>query len=152
MRERPSSRLIVIAPDDTALLFYFTLPDLDGEKRRYWSTPGGGVKPGETYPAAARRELFEETGFDVDVGGEVERRIAEFSLPDGTMVMADERYFLARVGHKRFDSAKHSAHEQIAMTSHRWWSVDDLRNTDEQFFPENFADMVEAHLEGEVTV
>ena len=38
-----------------------------------WSLPGGRVEPGETPEQAVKREVREETGLDVDVGGEAGR-------------------------------------------------------------------------------
>lgn len=35
--------------------------------RQYWMLPGGGLDFGETFEACARRELQEETGFDVEI-------------------------------------------------------------------------------------
>jgi ADP-ribose pyrophosphatase YjhB (NUDIX family) len=47
-------------------------------KRKYdplagrWSLPGGGVEVGETLEASVAREMFEETGLEIEVGPVIE--------------------------------------------------------------------------------
>jgi len=48
-----------------------------------WTLPGGGLEPGETPEHAAVREVFEETGYEIELG----RLLGE----DAFDVAADER-------------------------------------------------------------
>jgi ADP-ribose pyrophosphatase YjhB (NUDIX family) len=60
--ERPIVGIgIVVLREDTVLLVRRAHPPAAGA----WSLPGGAQKLGETAIAAARRELFEETGLEV---------------------------------------------------------------------------------------
>jgi 8-oxo-dGTP diphosphatase len=138
MRERPSSRLLVIDPEGRLLLFRFEHRTGPLAGQVFWATPGGGLDPGESYEEAARRELLEETGLSVDdPGPQVARRRAEFQAPDGERVTADERFFLVRVAAFDLSSARWTALEHEVMAEHRWWSAADLRSTAEQVWPED---------------
>ena len=143
MRERPSSRLLVIDSLQRILLFRFEHSQGSLAGQRFWATPGGALDPGESYAQAACRELLEETGLVVDdPGPEVGQRIANFRMPDGEMVRADERFFLVRVGALEISTERWTGLEREVMAAHRWWSAADLRSTAEQVWPEDLTDLL----------
>lgn len=143
MRRRPSSRLLILSPDGTVLLFRFvhTKDALAGQS--YWATPGGGLEGSETFEEAAIRELFEETGIqNVDPGPDVGRREFVLRLPSGEEVMADERFFLIRHDGVALSRDGWTEVEVRVMADHRWWSRDDLARTTDTVFPENILAML----------
>ena len=92
---RHAGRVIVLDPDGRVLLLRYDNDPPDG---RHWATPGGGLNPGESYAAAAIRELAEETGWD-DVALLAEIQQHERTLVHGDRIVRQhERLFLARTG------------------------------------------------------
>jgi 8-oxo-dGTP diphosphatase len=129
--QRPAARLLVIDPVGQLLMFRFTAPD----RPPFWCTPGGAVDPGENFEQAARRELLEETGFDLDPGPCIAVKHVSFRTIEGVDVDAEERYFVVRVPHGEIDTSRHTALERKVMQAHRWWTPRDLQALGEPWFP-----------------
>ncbi|NLH81748.1 MAG: NUDIX domain-containing protein [Phyllobacteriaceae bacterium] len=60
-----------------------------------WAPPGGRIEAGETSEAAARREVFEETGLEVRLIGRCARRDFVATDRDGTRVRWSLEVFAA---------------------------------------------------------
>ena len=137
---RPAARILLVDGAGRTLMFRFT----PGDRPPFWCTPGGAVDPGESYEAAARRELLEETGLDRDCGPQVARRQVAFRTIEGVEVDADERYFRVDIDAHEVTGAGHTALEQRVMQSWRWFTRDELAAHAEPYFPTDLIELLDA--------
>jgi 8-oxo-dGTP pyrophosphatase MutT (NUDIX family) len=144
--DRTAGRVLVLDSAGRVLLFEGIDPGLsDGP--RFWFTPGGGCEGGESFEAAARRELAEETGLAPErLDGPVHERVAVFDF-EGVTFRQSEQFFLARVEVSGEEVAIVSDGftdvERRAVLGHRWWSVEELRSSTADIYPEQLADLLD---------
>jgi 8-oxo-dGTP pyrophosphatase MutT (NUDIX family) len=134
-RPRQAGRAILRDRDGRVLLIHFVLPNMT-----FWATPGGGVEPGETLLAAAQRELMEELGIAVELEGPVHTAVGIFEF-EGELIENTDNFFAGR-----WDGAPHllgaTETESAALVEARWWTIQELESTREDFFPRDLAAVV----------
>lgn len=137
---RPAARILLVDREGRVLLFRF---DPGDDRAPFWCTPGGALDPGESYEAAARRELFEETGIDADCGPQIAQRLVDFLTIERVEVTADERWFRVDVDAREIDPAGHTELERRVMTQWRWFTHDEVANCPDPIYPEDLLTMLE---------
>lgn len=130
-KRRSAARVIVVAGDLTLLTRRFD-PGLSGPT--WWTTPGGGIDPGESPAQAAVREIAEETGQVVataDLIGPVARRVVVHGYTD-QIATQSELYFCWDAG-EPFEVRPQfmTSRERVSTGESRWWSWAELAATEE---------------------
>jgi G:T/U-mismatch repair DNA glycosylase/8-oxo-dGTP pyrophosphatase MutT (NUDIX family) len=119
---RQGVRALVLDPADRVLMIRF-----EDELGQWWSTPGGGVDPGESDEEALARELVEEVGLhEFELGPLIWTR-EHWLVNPRKWGGQQERHYLVRPA--AFEPApSFSAAELAAEGVHeaRWFSVDEL--------------------------
>lgn len=138
---RKSAKVLLVDPDGRVLLFSAVDP-AQPDRPPIWFPVGGGVDQGETLEEAAIREVREETGLLIsDLGPVVMTRQVDFEF-EGHSYNQDETYFAVRTEAFVPDAAGWTETEQRVMVCSRWWSLDDLRATDETVYPERLSELI----------
>ena len=143
MRIRKASRLFIINENHQVLLFQFSHTSDALAGQTYWATIGGAVENGESFEAAACRELYEEVGIvRQDIGTCITTRNFEMMLPSSEIVIADERFFIVFIKNEEMNTQNWTEHEKEVIHKSYWWTLDELNQTKEIVFPHDIPNIL----------
>jgi 8-oxo-dGTP pyrophosphatase MutT (NUDIX family) len=137
---RRASRVILIGPNQSILYLRAQEPRT---RNVFWVMPGGGLDSGETFEDAARRELVEEAGCDFLLGPYVWFRRHKHEW-NGRPVDQYERFFVAHAE----SLVVAPQHQDGYISRHRWWSLEELKASKEDFAPKAVAKLLTDILNG----
>jgi 8-oxo-dGTP pyrophosphatase MutT (NUDIX family) len=147
-KTRYTARVILINPENKILLMQAHKPTaFDANKpapKEYWFTPGGEMESNETPEQAAMRELYEETGIT-----DAQFLVPHIAYQEVQLVFHNEPtlfkeyFFIARSKDSTISTENFTEAEKAMINNYRWWSLEELKNTRETFFPVNLVELIE---------
>ena len=142
VRTRAAVRVIV-TDGDSVLLLSDTDPGAPGSG--WWTTPGGGIDPGELPLQAAVRELAEETGLVVGpdrLAGPMLRRFVVHGYSDQVLGQS-ELFYLLRVPEPfELDVSGFTDEEKLTIASWAWLPIAELTDAVQPVWPVDLAELL----------
>ena len=139
MKDIPESiRAVLMSPQGRVLLM-----KIQGSRGTIWITPGGRREAGETAPETLRRELREETGFNlISDSQEIWVRHGTF-FKGGERLQERERFFY--VPCEEFVPVTKSMEdaELSCFREYRWWPVSEVKDSPDRFVPAKLGTLLE---------
>lgn len=134
MKVRKSARAIVLNQNNQIFLFQYKF-DYLVDNKAIWITPGGSLEEGEFFEDALKRELFEELGVQITEDcPEVYYRNPLYIMKNGEVIQSVEKFFLVLLDEEQFTYANWTESEKKRMLAGRWWSVEEIRKSEDEFF------------------
>ena len=138
---RNSVKIILLDPENKVLLIGMdnkNIKSASGEYNgKFWNLVGGKIEEGEDLLAAARRELFEETGLrpeSVSFGKVVWNGELILNL-NGVKTLIRQRFIVARTS-KNFVTVENlTREEKMFEQGLKWFSLYEIKNSDEVIYP-----------------
>jgi 8-oxo-dGTP pyrophosphatase MutT (NUDIX family) len=138
---RLASRVILIDREKRVLYLQATEPKTG---HVFWVMPGGGLEPNESFEDAAKREADEESGCSFSLGPYVWFRRHKHNWNDKPFDQY-ERFFVALTS-----DSTYNPHDQDGYISkHKWWSLDELLASTDNFAPRDIRNIIRPILNGE---
>ncbi|HEY0117391.1 MAG TPA: NUDIX domain-containing protein [Cellulomonas sp.] len=139
---RVCARVVLLDSSSRVLLFEGRDLSDTGDTVRFWFAVGGALERGESPKDAALRELREETGQSgLCLVGPFSCQEFDF-LDHGVPCHQVEHFFAARTDDTTVGVDGWTELERRAVTTWRWWPVDDLEASGVRYYPENLLSLV----------
>lgn len=138
---RNSVRVLLLNEQNELLLMHVDDPnktDMDGKYRgQYWFTLGGRIEGEESIFEAAKREIYEESGIkseEIELGPLV--WFGEYDLIlNGVPTRNRQKFIVAKTKQREVAPVELSDWEQSVFKRLAWFSLEELRDTDEIIYP-----------------
>jgi double-stranded uracil-DNA glycosylase len=137
--ERAAVRAVLVDSGERVLMMKWQRPGA-----YWWILPGGGIEAGETDEQALRRELLEEAGLrEFELGPLVLER-THVRPGSRRLIRQHDSFYLVRVDRIEVSPTIDMAAENMA--GHRWWTLEELEDSDERIAPPGLAALVRSSL------